>query len=82
MKYVKKISGKPFKSGKKIAIVSGTIEKEVMSGTLTGSTPDNIIKKKISKLFYTFHDEEDGYSVPVCQCQEVIGPPDIIKIYP
>ena len=69
---VKKLSGKPFKSGKKIAIVSGTIEKEVMSGTLPGSTPDNIIRKKISKLFYTFYDEEDGYSVPVCQCQEVI----------
>ena len=79
---VKKISGKPFKSGRKFAIVSGTIEKEVMSGILTGSTPDNIIRKKISKLFYTFYDEEDGYSVPVCQCQEVIGPPDIIKIYP
>jgi hypothetical protein len=26
---VKKISGKPFKSGRKFAIVSGTIEKEV-----------------------------------------------------
>jgi hypothetical protein len=69
---VKKISGKPFKSGRKFAIVSGTIEKEVMSGTLPGSTPDNIIKKKISKLFYTFSNEEDGYCVPVCQCEEVI----------
>ena len=68
---VKKISGKPFKSGKKLAKVSGTIEKEVMSGTLSGSTPDNIIRKNISKLFYTFSSEEEGYSVPVCQCQEV-----------
>lgn len=71
--FVEKISGKPFKSGKKIAVVSGVVEREVMSGVLVGSKPGNILRKKIVKPFYTFSSEDEGYIVPVCQCQDAIG---------
>ena len=66
---VKKKSGKPFKSGNKTAIVSGLIERNVPSGTLTGSTPDNILRKMLTKPFYTFSSEEEGYAVAVQQCE-------------
>jgi len=69
---VKKKSGKPFKSGNKTAIVSGVIQKEVPSGTLTGSIPHNPIRKIVTRDFYTFSSEEDGYSVFVGQCEEII----------
>jgi hypothetical protein len=68
---VKKTSGKPFKSGRKEAIVSGTVQKEVPSGTLPGSTPHNPVRKMVTKDFYTFSTEEDGYAVEVGQCEEV-----------
>ena len=68
---VKKKSGKPFKSGNKTAIVSGIIEREVPSGTLSGSTPDNIIRKMLTKPFFTFSSEEEGYAVAAEICEEI-----------
>lgn len=68
---VRKKSGKPFKSGNKTAIVSGLIERDVPSGTLSGSTPDNIIRKMLTKPFFTFSSEEKGYAVVAEQCEEI-----------
>ena len=69
---VRKKSGKRFKTGNKIAVVSGIIQREVMSGTLKGSTLHNSIKEMVTRDFYTFTTEESGYAVPVGQCEEVI----------
>ena len=68
---VRKKSGKPFKSGKKTAIVSGIIQKEIPSGTLTGSTPHNPVRKMVFRDFYTFSTEEEGYAVNIFQCEKV-----------
>jgi hypothetical protein len=68
---VRKTSGKPFKSGRKEAIVSGIIQREVPSGTLPESLPGNPVRKMVVRDFYTFDTEEEGYSVEVGQCEEV-----------
>ena len=68
---VKKISGKPFKSGKKTAIVSGVVQRETPSAPQTGSTPHNPIRKMVIRDFYTFSTEEEGYVCAVNQCEKV-----------
>jgi hypothetical protein len=62
---VYKISGKPFKSGRKFADVKGIVTHQVPSG------PDsNGNRKMVTREAYEFLTEEDGYVVDVRRCIE------------
>ena len=63
-KTVVKKSGKPFKSGKKSAIIKGVIERTVPTAPKSG------IREVVAKPFYFFEDEGDNYFVSCAVCIE------------
>lgn len=65
--FVQKKSGKPFKSGKKTAVV-----KRIIVSDLVPSSPGQDGKRVfLSKAAYEFQSEDDGYYVHVRLCKEV-----------
>lgn len=62
---VKKISGKPFKSG----AITAKISRFKMVDAPTA--PKNGIRSTVTRLAYEFFTEEVGYHVTAGQCQKV-----------